>query len=230
MKLEQIKPKIIEFIRSGHAAEMAVNLLGPWLIYSWTQPSLGRVHALMASAIPPIIWSAIQLIRKRRMDALSVVVLGGIALSLLAFFGGGGYRMLQLREHLVPAVMAFAFLGSAAMKRPLLVVLARSAAKRLPPEKAAKAERELKNAHKVRLVAHLNLGLGFILLLQVVIAVILIFILPVKEFLIVSPIVNYAVVGLLAACLLYLRPKLVAVFKEAEQDQHESSSSTAGSG
>lgn len=228
MKLEQIKPKIVEFIRSGHAAEMAVNLVGPWLVYTLTEPSLGRVHALMASAIPPIVWSVIELIRKRRIDALSMIVLGGIALSLLAFLGGGGYRMLQLREHLVPAVIAIVFLGSAAIRRPLLVVLARSAAKRLPPEKAAKAERELENAHKVRLVARLNLGLGLFLLLQVVIAVILIFVLSVKEFLVVSPIVSYALLGLLLACVLYLKPKLVAVFKEAEQGQAESSASPTG--
>lgn len=227
MKFEQIREKIINFIRSGHAADLAVNLLGPWLVYSWTEPNLGRVHALMASAIPPIIWSVTELIRKRRLDALSLIVLGGIALSLLAFVGGGGYRMLQLREHLVPAVIAFLFIGSAVIKRPLLVVLARSATKRLPPEKAAKAERELKDAHKIRLVTRLNLGLGLFLLLQVVVAVILVFVLSVKEFLIVSPIVNYAVLGLLLACTLYMKPKLVAIFKEAEQGQSESSSSSA---
>lgn len=228
MKLEQIKPKIIAFIRSGQAAEMVINLVGPWLVYSWTQPSLGRVHALMASAIPPIVWSVIQLIRKRRLDALSMIVLGGIALSLLAFLGGGGYRMLQLREHLVPAVMAFVFLGSAAIKRPLLVVIARSVAKRMSHEKAEELERELKSGRAVKLVTRLNLGIGFFLLLHVVIAVILIFSIPVKEFLVVSPIVSYALLGLLLACVLYLKPKLVAVFKEAEQGQAESSASPTG--
>lgn len=221
MKAEQIREKLTAFVRSGQAVEMAINIAGPALVYYWAEPSLGRVHALMASAIPPIIWSVIQLIRKRRLDALSMIVLGGIALSLLAFLGGGGYRMLQLREHLVPAVIALVLLGSVAIGRPLLVVLARSAAKRISHKEAEKLERELKSERVVRLITRLNLGVGFLLLLQVVIAVILIFVLPVQEFLVVSPIVNYTMMGLALACLLYLKPKLIAVFKEAEQRQPE---------
>ncbi|MGA7965039.1 MAG: VC0807 family protein [Gammaproteobacteria bacterium] len=221
MKPEQIKTKIVTFMRSGHAADMVINLVGPWLVYSWAEPSLGRVHALMASAIPPIIWSVIQLIRNRRLDALSMIVLGGIALSLLAFFGGGGYRMLQLREHLLPAVTAFVFIGSVAIKRPLFVAVARSVARRMSHEKAEELERKLKKEYVVRLLTRLTLAIGFVLILQVVIAVILVFTIPVKEFLIVSPIINYTMAGLLVAGLLYLKPKMTAAVKDSEQAEPE---------
>jgi len=228
MNAGQMREKSMTLLRSGHLADMVISLVGPWLVYSWTEPSLGRVHALMASAIPPIIWSVIQLIRNRRLDALSMIVLGGIALSLLAFLGGGGYRMLQLREHLLPAVTAFVFIGSVAIKRPLFVAVLRSVARRMSDEKAEKLERELKKEHVVRLLSHLTLAIGFILLLEVVIAVILVFAIPVKEFLVVSPIINYTIAGLFVAGLLYLKPKLTAVFKEARQGQPESSPSSVG--
>lgn len=223
MKLDQIRQKIIRFVRSGHAAEMVVNVVGPYLVYTWAEPSLGRVHALMISAIPPIVWSVIELIRNRRLDALSMIVLGGIALSLLAFFGGGSYRMLQLREHLVPAVTALVFIGSVLIKRPLFVAIARAAARRASDGQADKLERDLKNERVLRLLSRLTLGIGFILLLQVIIAVILLFALPIKQFLVVSPIVNYAMAGLLVAGLLYLKPKMIAVFKDARQAELEAS-------
>lgn len=226
MKAEQFREKLTAFIRSGHAVEMVINIAGPALVYYWAEPSLGRVHALIASAIPPIVWSVIQLIRNRRLDALSMIVLGGIALSLLAFFGGGGYRMLQLREHLLPALTAFVFIGSVAIKRPLFVAIARSVARRASHEKAEKLEQELKNEHVMRLLSRLTLAIGFILLLEVVIAVILVFAIPVKEFLVVSPIINYTIAGLFLAGLLYLKPKLKAAFKEAGQDRPESSASS----
>lgn len=225
MNVGQMRDKTMTLLRGGHLADMTVSLAGPWLVYSWTEPSLGRVHALMASAIPPIIWSLIQLVRNRRLDVLSMIVLGGIALSLLAFLGGGGYRMLQLREHLLPAVTAFVFIGSVAIKRPLFVAIVRSVARRSSQLKAEKLERELANERVVRLLSRLTLAIGFILLLEVVIAVILVFALPVKEFLVVSPIINYTIAGLFLAGLWYLKPKLKATFKEAGQGPPESSAS-----
>ena len=55
-----------------------------------------------------------------RLDALSVLVVSGIALSLLAMLGGGGARFLQLREKLVTGVIGLMFLGSAAVGKPLI--------------------------------------------------------------------------------------------------------------
>ena len=91
----------------------------PLLIYRLTQASLGDVGAMMAASAPPIAWSVLQFVHRRKVDALSLLVLAGIALSLLGFLGGGGPRFLQLREHLVAAAIGLIFLGSAAIGRPL---------------------------------------------------------------------------------------------------------------
>lgn len=208
---------MLRFLRSGHAAELGVNAVFPWLVYTLTESQLGRVHALMASAVPPIIWTLIQLVRKRRIDAMSVIVLAGIALSLAAFFGGGGYRMLQLREQLVPGVIALVFLGSVLIGRPLVVVLLRAAAIRVSSDEADKLERRLHSERVVRMLTRMNFGIGIYLLFQVAISVLLVLLLPVKEFLIVNPIINYAMVGLFLAAIFYLKPKMLEVFKDADR-------------
>ena len=89
----------MNLLRRGFVTEIIVNVGLPWFVYVLAQPSMGRVHALMASALPPLAWSAIQFARKKQIDALSILVLAGIGLSLVAFFSGGSFRMLELREH-----------------------------------------------------------------------------------------------------------------------------------
>ena len=105
---------------------MLVNLALPYLIYTLAQPRSGDVSALMASSGPPMLWSVVEFARNRRIDALSMVVLLGMGLSLLAFLGGGSVRFLQLREKLVTAFIGVVFLGSAAIGRPLMYELVRA--------------------------------------------------------------------------------------------------------
>lgn len=180
-------------LRSGFGTELLVNVAFPWLIYVSAQPSMGRVHALMASALPPIAWSVIQLIRKGRVDALSLFVVAGIGLSLLAFMGGGSFRMLELREHLVTGMMGLVFLGSVAIGRPLAVVLVGSLAEREPRMEDARFQALLNDRRRL---TRMTLLIGCLLLIQTAIAIGLVFALPVREFLVVSPMVSYALLGL----------------------------------
>ena len=69
----------------GHVlVEVVVNLALPFVIYNYAEAPLGDVRALLASSVPPILWSLVEFARHRRLDALSVLVVSGIALSLLA--------------------------------------------------------------------------------------------------------------------------------------------------
>ena len=111
-------------VRTG--LELVANFVAPLLTYTLARPALGDVCALMAASLPPIVWAAIGLVRRHRIDALSLLVLAGIALSLLAFVGGRDVRLLQLREQLVAAAIGLVFLTSAALGRPLIYPLARA--------------------------------------------------------------------------------------------------------
>jgi len=66
------------------------------------------------------------ILEKRQIDALFRLVIAGIGLSLVAFFGSGSFRALELREHLVSGVMGLVFLGSVVIKRPVLAAVLRS--------------------------------------------------------------------------------------------------------
>jgi hypothetical protein len=204
-------------LRSGFGVEILVNIVLPYLIYAWAETGLGRVHALMASMLPPIAWSLIQLVRTRRLDVLSMFVIAGIGLSLIAFFGGGSFRFLELREHLVTGLIGLVFLGSVAIKRPLLYELARSMMERKSQADAEKFQKLLRD--RPRFLTVITLAVGLFMLAQTAVAIFLVFTLPVREFLIVSPIVNYVFVGVFAGVCLYLKQRKRAASAQPAHQQ-----------
>jgi len=187
--------------------ELLVNFLGPYLIYSLAAPHLGDVKALLAASVPPLAWSVVEFLRARRVDAISVLALAGIVLSLIAFLGGGGVKMLQLRETLVGGLVGLVFLGSAAIGRPLIHQLARAGARRRSAEASAAFESLADNAafRRAMTVATVVWGAGLVSACAVNCA--LVFVLPIKTYLLVGGPVGYGAVGLLTAWTFWFVPR-----------------------
>jgi hypothetical protein len=181
------------------AIEVAVNFVAPVLLYDRLAPAHGDVVALLASSAPPAAWSLIEFARTRRVDAISLMVLAGIVLSLLALVGGGSARFLQLRENLVTALVGLAFLGSAAIGRPIIYQFVRAGASRKSPEMAAAfaAKRDLPRFRRVMTIMTLVWGFG--LLASTALACALVYTLSIHDYLIFGPFVGYGSMGLLGA-------------------------------
>lgn len=177
--------------------EVLVNFILPFMIYNYAEASLGEVRALLASSAPPIAWSLVEFARHRRVDALSMLVLCGIALSLLAMIGGGGVQFLQLREKLVTGVIGLAFVGSALIGKPLIYELALATKRRKSAAEAEEFEalQIYAGFRRTMLVMTWVWGLG--LLADVAVAVVLVFTLSIREYLIVNPILGYGTMGVL---------------------------------
>lgn len=178
--------------------EVLVNFILPFIIYNYAEAPLGEVRALLASSAPPIAWSLVEFARHRRVDALSVLVLCGIALSLLAMIGGGGVQFLQLREKLVTGVIGLAFVGSALIGKPLVYQLARATKRRNSAAEAEEFEalQVYAGFRRTMLVMTWVWGLG--LLADVALSVALVFALSIREYLIVNPILGYGTMGALS--------------------------------
>jgi hypothetical protein len=185
---------------TGTIIELCVNVALPYLVYVATQPHIGQVHALLAASVPPILWSVIEFARKRRIDAISLLVLAGIFLSLLAFFGGGSARFLQLRENLVTGIIGVVFLVSAAIGRPLIYQLALAQSSREGEEGNAEANRlkGLRDKPQFRRTMMLmTLVWGFGLILQTTLACVLVFHMSIAQYLLISPFLGYGIIGVL---------------------------------
>jgi hypothetical protein len=198
---ERMLPRAAAYLRKEGgriSLELLVNFILPFAIYSYAEAPLGQVRAMLLSSILPILWSIVEFFRHRRLDALSLLVICGIALSLLAMLGGGGVRFLQLREKLVTAVIGLVFLGSAAIGKPLVFELARATMRRKSVKQAEEFEGLQVHAGFRRTMTIMTLVWGFGLLADATLAVVLVFELSIREYLIVNPVLGYGTMGALS--------------------------------
>lgn len=198
--------------------EIAVNFALPFVVYRATHDRLGDVDALIAASAPPFVWGILEFVRRHRIDALSLLALAGIVLSLLAFIGGGGVRFLQLREQLVGAVVGAVFLGSAAIGKPLIYELARARIRRVAGGRSGWFEALRDDPRFRRVMMLMTLSWGVALVAQSAACGTLVFALSIKWYMIVSPIIGYSVVGAMTAwSYWYARRRIGPLRREAQR-------------
>jgi uncharacterized membrane protein len=190
------------------AVELAVNLIGPWAVFELLDSRFGDTNALIASALPPLIWSMIQLAHSRRVDALSALVVAGILLTVVVTLFGGSPRLLQIRENAVTGLIGVVFLATIAMKRPLIYHLACATFARQSPEAARQLEALAATPQGVLFFRRLTLLWGIGLIAQTVVLVWLAFVWPINRFLLLSPVIGYGLLGVLVLGTLWYRRRL----------------------
>jgi uncharacterized protein involved in cysteine biosynthesis len=93
-----VKTAQSEMGRVSASLPLVVNIALPFVIYHFAAPHLGESGGLVLSSVPAVLWSLLEIMRFRRLDAISLLVLLGIFLSLGAMAVGGSVRFLLLRE------------------------------------------------------------------------------------------------------------------------------------
>ena len=181
------------------AAQLGINFVLPYLVYVQIERPLGQMLAFVAASALPMLWALLQLARKRRLDAFSILALIGIALSVLAYFEGGGVTFLRIRERLVTAVIGLIFLGSAAIGKPLIYQLARARVRTRPPSEAIAFDAMCENPVFHRTMTTITLVWGTVLLAEAAISVRLVFVLSVRQYWVVNPILGYGTLGITTA-------------------------------
>jgi hypothetical protein len=180
------------------ALELFINLVLPWLTYRALMPHTTEFTATAWSAAPPTLWSLLELIRHRTLDALSLLVLGGIALSLAALLFGGSPRMLMVRENLFTAPIGLLFLASLWMKKPLIYYAARATlARNASADRRAAFDSHWQQPRVVHALRIMSLVWGAGLVFQGLLLGWMAWTWPVERFLILSPIIGYGILVLL---------------------------------
>jgi hypothetical protein len=185
--------------RSSARREIAnlllINAIAPYLVYELAEPYTGGLAALALSALPPAIESVWSVVRKRKLDVASSLVLGGIAVSLILIALGGSERVLLLRDSLITSVVGLVIAISALFPRPVLYYLFRQVQNGEPDIRAMR-------------VLSAVLGLG--LVVEMAVRTAMVFAMTTSRFLLISPFVQYGMTGLLVAwALFYMRHRRV---------------------
>jgi hypothetical protein len=177
--------------------EIAANFLLPWLVYTALSDRYGDFTSLAASAAPPTLWSLYELARDRKIDALSIMVLSGIALSLAALLLGGSPRLLLVRENLFSIPIGLVFLLSAAMKRPIFYHMSVAIFARQSAERRGQFETGMQFPHVMRALRVASIVWGAGLIAQGALLGWLAWTWPIPRYLLVSPFIGYGSIGAL---------------------------------
>lgn len=189
--------------------ELIINFLLPWLAYRLAQPEWGETGGLIASAIPPLLWSGWELWQHRRVDALSLFVLAGIVLSAAIMALGGDARVMLLRESLISGLFGLTFLATALTARPLLYYLARATTLRESAQNHGHFETLWQhNPIFRRKIAVMNAAWGFGLVAETILRSALAWTWPVERFLLISPWIGYGIYGLLTGWTFWYRKRI----------------------
>jgi hypothetical protein len=182
-------------LRAG--PEIFANFLAPYLVYTALDGRFGDTKALIASALPPLLWSGYELAKTRRLDAISIVVVASILFTLVATAMGGSARLIQIRDALVTGVVGVMFLGSLAMKRPIIFYLARATMSRNTEAGAVAYEAVWEKPGVPAVFRLLTAVWGVGLVLQTACMCLLAWIWPIGRYLLLSPFISAAIFGLL---------------------------------
>lgn len=203
-------------IKPGLILELVVNLVLPWLAYRIAQPHYGDTGALYASAIPPLVWSIVEFARLRRVDALSALVLLGIALSIVMMALGGSPRILLMRESLVSGAIGVAFVASLVLTRPLIFYLARASIARQQPDSVERFETLWDDKPSFRSAMRLMTAVwGGGLVVEMLLRCWFAWNWSIERALVVSPVVSYSIYGVLIFWTFWYRSRLQKQGREA---------------
>ena len=198
-------------IKTGVVLELVINLFLPWLVYRLALPSLGSPGALYASAVPPLAWSAIEFAKVRRIDALSIIVLACIGLSIALMAIGGSPRILLVRESLASGLIGVAFLLSLLRERPLIYYLARATVARQQADGVSRFDTLWKERPSLRVnLRMMTAAWGAALTGETLLRCWLAWHWPVERSLAVLPIISYAIYGAMMLWTIWMRKRMRA--------------------
>jgi hypothetical protein len=193
--------------------ELSANFLAPYLVYRLLDARYGDVDALIASAMPPLLWSVFELIKTRRLDAISVIVVTSILFTVGATAMGGSARLIQIRDAMVTGVIGVIFLVSLVLQRPMIFYLARATMARNTEAGAADFEAMWLRPGVPKVFRVLTAVWGVGLVFQTAVMCWLAWIWPISRYLLLSPFIGYGIFGLLMAWSLWYRARKIALAK-----------------
>jgi hypothetical protein len=106
--------------------DIGLNVVVPYVAYAGLRHAgWSEARALLLTALVPALVAVVSLVRRRRMNVLSLLVLAATGLSLTAMLLSGSAWFALVQPSFVTGAIALGFLASLAMARPALFYLAR---------------------------------------------------------------------------------------------------------
>lgn len=153
--------------------------------------------ALSAGAVVAAGLTLVQTVRARRVEVIAAAMFGLFLVGLVATFLTGDPRLLVLKDSVVTAAVAVAFIATTLADRPLLFLLGRRfETGGDPAAMAAFEERYATHAPTRRRFTILSYAWGIGLLVEAAVRTVLCFVLPIDQMVALSPVLLFGTLTL----------------------------------
>ena len=153
------------------------------------------VTALGVAGIAPALDALISLLRGRRINIISLFVLGGLVIGIIAIFLGGDPRVLLIRESLFTGALGITCFVSLLFPRPLMFSVGRSFIAGKDPEQIARYNQLWQNPSARHTSRVTTVVWGIVYSSDFLLRLLLVFTLPVAAVLAVGPIITGSLIG-----------------------------------
>jgi len=187
-------PSLLTLVR-GLLPSILVNGVLVFVIYLLVKrvTSASDFVALVISAIPAMIYTLLGLIRQRQVDVLGAFALITIAVSIVLTFFSGDVRLFQIRESFLTVLFGLVCLVSLLFPRPLWFYIIRYFATGNKPEQVATFNMAWQYPGFRTYIRHITILWGVIYIIEFVIRLVMVYNLPVAQFLLISPFIFYGI-------------------------------------
>ncbi len=181
----------------GLAVSIVINGVFPYIIYTLlTQYThVPDLVALIATGVPSLINSIIGIIRHRRIDFLAGMVLFGIVVSLILVSLGGSARLYLIRNSFLTGAYGVACVVSLLFPKPIGFYTGRYFIAGNDPQRIEWFNSLWQYAHIRTMIRMQTIFWGVGTILEASVRAYLAFTLPIPQFLAVSPVVNWSIIG-----------------------------------
>jgi intracellular septation protein A len=217
-------PSYAQTFRAALLTNLLYMAVLPIVIYHVASSSLSMVDALLLAALPPALRTMFGLLKQGRLNLLGVLALVSIAVKLLSGLAFQDPRLVLVSASLVTGVHSVLLLSSLLFGQPLLQTLARNMLATTPSAGSEQLTRRWDEPQVRSFFTLLTALVGGGLLIECIVRCILVFRLSVSQFLVISPIVHYGLLGcVLLAVVLLVRHRRIQGRKpeDSAQPRHD---------
>jgi hypothetical protein len=173
---------------------LLINGGAPFMINYLAAPHMSSIDALLLASSVPALFTLGGIIWKKRVDAIGLLVVVGLLLSVVFALLFNSPQLLLLQGTAVTGLFGFGMLISLLFPRPALFYIIRSImtqndAQRMARFNADWAFPQFRSCYRMMTVVW-----GCVTLIHLMVLVVLVFNLPISLMLMVGPILNYGVI------------------------------------
>jgi hypothetical protein len=220
-------PSLLAMVR-GLLPSILVNGVLVFVIYLLVKhfTSASDIVALVISAIPAMIFTVVGLIRQRQVDVFGAFALITIAFSILLTFMTGDPKLFQIRESLLTVLFGLICLVSLLFPRPIWFYIIRYFTAGNKPDQIAVFNTAWQYSLFRTYIRNVTIFWGLIYVVEFPIRLVLVYTLPIAQFLAISPIIFYGItIAAIAFTLAYgrrVRQRADEIRRQQETDVGES--------